>query len=86
MDNRKVASELLNVARELVSAKWEGPLPKGWTADSRKKFWESLTSGAPKHKVTKCIKEMEGKVSDPGAFCASLADQETPGWRSRDRD
>lgn len=61
--------------------KWKGPLPKGWTDESRKKFWNTLTSGAPKHKVTKCIKRMEGKVSNPGAFCASLADRSIPGWR-----
>lgn len=61
--------------------KWEGPLPKGWTDASRKKFWNTLTSAAPKHKVTECIKRMEGKVSNPGAFCASLADRSIPGWR-----
>lgn len=61
--------------------KWKGPLPKGWTDASRKKFWNSLTSGAPKHKVTECIKKMDGKVGDPGAFCAALADRSIPGWR-----
>ena len=61
--------------------KWKGPLPKGWTDESRKKFWDSLTSRAPKHKVTQCIKKMKGNVSDPGAFCASLADRVIPGWR-----
>lgn len=60
--------------------KWK-KLPKGWTDESRKKFWDSLTSRAPKHKVTQCIKRMEGKVSNPGAFCASLADRVIPGWR-----
>jgi hypothetical protein len=49
---------------------WEN-LPKGWTEESAKKFWGSLT-GEAEHKVTKCIKRMEGKVDDPGAFCASL--------------
>jgi hypothetical protein len=62
--------------------KWKGPLPKGWTDESRKKFWDSLTSAAPKHKVTQCIKRMEGKVENPGAFCASLADRVIPGWRA----
>jgi len=61
--------------------KWE-TMPKGWTDKSRKQFWETLT-GDVKHKVTKCIKEMEGKFDDPGAFCASLADRVDPGWRSR---
>lgn len=61
--------------------KWK-KMPKGWTDESRRKFWNSLT-GKVKHKVTKCIKEMDGKVDDPGAFCASLADRvEGKGWRS----
>jgi len=60
--------------------KWK-KLPKGWTDESRKKFWDSLTSAAPKHKVTECIKRMEGKMDNPGAFCASLADRVIPGWR-----
>lgn len=54
--------------------KWK-KLPKGWTDASRKKFWDSLTSRAPKHKVSQCIKRMDGKVDDPGAFCAALADR-----------
>lgn len=63
--------------------KWE-KMPKGWTDESRKKFWGTLTGGA-KHKVTKCIKQMEGKVDDPGAFCAALADRvEGKDWRERD--
>jgi len=66
---------------ERQAKKWEGPLPKGWTDESRKKFWDSLTSRAPKHKVTECIKRMDGKLSNPGAFCASLADRVIPGWR-----
>jgi len=41
-------------------------------------------TGEVKHKVTKCIKDMEGKIDDPGAFCASLADKvEGKEWRSR---
>lgn len=47
-------------------------LPKGWTQESLKKMWSSLT-GDRKHKITKCMKKMEGKVDNPGAFCASLA-------------
>lgn len=70
------------MSRKQVTSKKEpwSKLPKGWTKKSLKKFWESLT-GDRKHKVTKCIKEMEGKVTDPGAFCASLADVMKPGWR-----
>lgn len=87
---RQAALTFLKEARELLGKKaeapeghkWKGPFPKGWTAESRKKFWNSLTSGAPKHKVTECIKKMKGKVGDPGAFCAALADREIPGWRT----
>jgi len=63
--------------------KWK-KLPKGWTDESRSKMWNSLV-GDVKHKVTKCIKQMTGKVDDAGAFCASLADRvEGKGWRERD--
>jgi len=65
--------------------KWE-KMPKGWTDESRKKFWGTLTGGV-KHKVTKCIKQMGGKVDDPGAFCAALADRvEGSKWRSESRE
>lgn len=59
-------------------------LPKGWTDESVHKFWDSLT-GDRKHKVTACIKKMEGKLDDPGAFCASLADtiEGTTSWRGK---
>ena len=49
---------------------WE-TLPKGWTQKSLKSYWDSLT-GSNVHKVTKCIKKMQGHVDDPGAFCGSL--------------
>lgn len=51
-------------------AAWEN-LPPGWTQESVQSFWDSLT-GDVKHKVTKCMQQMEGKVDDPGAFCGSL--------------
>lgn len=63
-----------------VAKKWK-KLPKGWTEESVKKFWDSLTDRAPKHPVSRCIREMDGKVSNPGAFCGGLADQMIPGWR-----
>lgn len=64
------------------AAKWE-TMPKGWTKDSMKKYWDTIT-GDVKHKVTKCIKRMsDTDITDPGAFCASLADKLDPGWRSR---
>jgi len=65
---------------KVAADKWK-KLPKGWTDESRKKFWDSLTSRAPKHKVTECIKRMGKHMDNPGAFCASLADRVTPGWR-----
>ncbi|OHD24506.1 MAG: hypothetical protein A2Y38_07210 [Spirochaetes bacterium GWB1_59_5] len=67
-----------------TAAKWE-KLPEGWTDDSVDLFWKSLTEGGGKHKVTECIKQMEGKdIDDPGAFCASLADKVLgPEWRSK---
>lgn len=69
---------------EPKQAGWE-KLPRGWTEESLKSFWESLT-GDVVHKVTKCIKRMQGKVDNPGAFCASLADRiEGKEWRSRRR-
>jgi len=70
----KLAAEEPSVRPVIVpltrqAEKWETK-PKGWTNDSRKKFWETLT-GDNKHKVTKCIKEM-GKsdkgIDDPGAL------------------
>lgn len=55
------------------TAAWEN-LPEGWTEDSVQSFWDNLT-GDVKHKITKCMKRMEGKVTDTGAFCGSLASQ-----------
>lgn len=93
MDSASGREAALNLVREAAALfgadtknpgghQWKGPLPKGWTDESRRKFWDSLTGRAPKHKVTQCIKRMKGKVGDPGAFCAALADRETPGWRA----
>ena len=66
------------------SNKWKGK-PDGWSNESRSSFWESLTGDA-KHKVTKCMSKMQGKVDNPGAFCASLRDRvEGKGWRSHER-
>ena len=78
-ENPETRSTLLPLVKQ--ADKWE-KMPKGWTDESRKQFWDKIT-GDVKHKVTKCIKEMEGKFDDPGAFCASLSDRVDPGWRSR---
>jgi hypothetical protein len=57
----------------LKQAAWEN-LPKGWTSDSVQSMWDTMTDGV-KHKITKCMSEMEGKVDDTGTFCGSLAAQ-----------
>ena len=70
---------MTNAKDKLQSRKsaWES-LPKGWTRESLKEMWAGLTGNA-KHKVTACMTKMEGHVDDPGAFCASLADEMEPG-------
>jgi hypothetical protein len=68
-------------ATDKQADKWKTK-PKGWTDESRKKFWDSLTSAAPKHKVSECIKRMNKHMGgNAGPFCASLADRVIPGWR-----
>lgn len=57
--------------RKALAEGWSG-LPKGWTMDSVKKFWSSLT-GDRKHKITKCMEKVKNHIDNPGAFCASLA-------------
>lgn len=59
--------------------KWK-KMPKGWDKGSRKSFYKSMGKG-----VNKCMKKMKGKISDPGAFCASLKDREkkTTKWRGK---
>ena len=68
-----------------LAKKWK-KLPKGWTDESVKKFWKSLGSDAPKHKVWNCIEKMTGKFDNPGAFCGGLADWMDPGWRKKKED
>mgnify|MGYP006289140913 CR=1 FL=1 len=75
---RRAQTALLRIAVEVESLEtvrtadeWRD-LPNGWDDDSRKKFWDTLT-GDHKHKITECIKQMTGKVDDPGAFCGGLA-------------
>ena len=69
--SEEVVIAAIKEASQKQAAKWED-MPKGWTEESRQKFWDSLT-GDRKHRITKCIKEMEGKVTDPGKFCGALA-------------
>ena len=59
-------------------------LPKGWTQESVKKFWNKLT-GDKKHKVSECINKMKKHLGDgAGGFCAGMADMadpQGPSWR-----
>jgi hypothetical protein len=58
-----------------IATKWK-KMPKGWTAKSRKQFWETLV-GDVEHKRTKCHDKMKDKLpSDDAtwAFCQSLWD------------
>lgn len=62
---------------KVCAAGWED-LPKGWTRASAEKFWKSIGGD-----VTACMNKMKGKVTDTGAFCASLKDmmEGTTKWR-----
>lgn len=64
-------NKTIEVKLVLKDAQWKN-YPRGWTKESLKKMWKSLTGDAV-HKITACIKKMEGKVDNPAAFCASLA-------------
>ena len=80
-----VRRHLVREAVARTADKWKA-LPKGWTQDSLQRFWDSLTSKAPKRPVTRCIQQMSGKIDDPGAFCAAARDRaEGKGWRSEER-
>jgi len=72
--------DMLLLAAEQTADKWKG-MPKGWTNESRKKFWDSVGGS-----VDKCIDKMEGKVDDPGAFCSSLKDrvEKSTHWRGKE--
>jgi len=80
----------LSEVKELCKAlteQWE-TLPKGWTKESLRSFWDTLTGGteAGDGGVTKCmrkIKDVYPDISNPEAFCSSLADELFPGWRQK---
>lgn len=57
----------------MKNAAWD-KLPPGWTQESVQKMWNTMT-GKHERKITQCMKKMEGKVSNTGAFCGSLASQ-----------
>jgi hypothetical protein len=80
---RKLRSRSGCCQRTRLGAKWED-LPRGWTEESLDSFWNSVGGS-----VTKCIEEMKKnpEITDPGAFCASLADRATgsEAWRHEPR-
>jgi len=61
--------------------------PKGWTNKSIKKFSGSLVKGGAKKEdfFDKCVKRMQGKVSNPEAYCASVKDSvyKSTYWRGK---
>lgn len=73
-------------AKESKEDKWED-LPNGWTSASRDKFAKSIggESKAKEGPVDTCMNKIDGHVSDPGAFCASLHDRVTgtTDWRGK---
>lgn len=82
----KSLSEVRELYRALTE-KWE-TLPRGWTKESLRKYWNMLTGGtlAGEGGVRKCISKVEDvypDIDDAGAFCASLADVLFPGWRKK---
>lgn len=47
----------------------------GWDSidqEQAKRYWSKITASAP-HKITACIKAVEGQVDNPGEFCGLLA-------------
>lgn len=84
--NTLVATGHVDVAWDLleeVVAQWDS-LPKGWSMKSLHSMWAKL--GGSDGSVSTCIEKMTGKVSDAGAFCASLKDKATgtTEWRGED--
>jgi len=70
-----------------MSEQWER-LPRGWTKESLRKYWNTVTGGVPAGEggVRRCIKKVKDAypdIDDAGAFCASLADILFPGWRQK---
>jgi len=70
------------MAQQLLE-KWK-TLPKGWTEESFKKFWDTISEKS-KHPVTVCIEKMKDTMDDPGAFCASAQDRAkgNTSWRGQ---
>jgi len=62
---------------EVKEAEGMEGLPKGWTQKSVRKFSKSLTGkeGTKEGFFDRCVKKMQGKMSNPQAFCASVKDE-----------
>lgn len=72
-----LVDEFVKLAKK--GKKWK-KLPKGWDTESRKDYYESIGG------FDGCMEEMEGKMDDPGAFCASLKDRvKGKSWRKKKR-
>jgi hypothetical protein len=90
LDENGFCKECQDQATQAIEENWKG-LPKGWTKASLNKFAKSLTKktkGKPKGFVKACMTRMKGKMDDPGAFCAGLADEflGTTHWRGKAKD
>lgn len=66
-----------------TARKWQ-TLPEGWDKESLESYWNSMGGS-----VDSCIEEIskDRTITDPGAFCASLADKtlNSTSWRHRPR-
>lgn len=87
LDENNFCKGCQDQAAQAIEENWKG-LPKGWTKASLNKFAKSLTKktkGKPKGFVKACITRMKGKMDNPGAFCAGLADEflGTTYWRGK---
>ena len=80
MSSKRLESRISRVATKVAG--WE-KLPRGWSMRSAKKFWSTMT-GDTRHKTSKCIRKMKGKIDNPEAFCSSLHDlvAGSTKWRS----
>ena len=82
----KTLSEVKELYKALVE-QWKD-LPRGWTKESLRQFWNTLTGGkkAGEGGVRACIAKMRRvypEIDDPESFCASAADVLFPGWRQK---
>jgi hypothetical protein len=60
-------------------------LPKGWTAKSFKKFYNTITKDDPDHPFSACVAKLKDKFDSPERFCSKMLDQffKTTKWRNK---